>query len=89
MDKEMEGGIHNTREVIWANSDVLQTNKLTCNFLDHNKWNPIGFHQHWKSGKFHWQCNYWDGRRRRIWQVGGRGCKEIGRELFVYETGEI
>jgi len=33
----VEGSIHDTREVIQANGDVLQTNKLICDFSDHDK----------------------------------------------------
>ena len=54
----VEGSVHDTREVIWANSYVLWINELTCDFSDHNKQNLIRSHQHWESGEFYWQHNY-------------------------------
>ena len=33
----MKGGVHNTREVIWANNNVLWTDELACNFSDHDE----------------------------------------------------
>ena len=57
MDKEMEGGIHNTREVIWANSDVLQTNKFICDFSDYDEWTLMEHYQHWNGSELYRWCN--------------------------------
>jgi len=40
----MKDGVYNTREVIWANINVLWTDELTCNFSDHDEQNPIESH---------------------------------------------
>jgi len=35
--RQVKGGIHHIRGVIQANSNVLQTYKLTSNILDHDE----------------------------------------------------
>ena len=52
-ERQVEGSIHHTRRVIQANSNVLQTYKLTGNISDHNEQNPVGSHQYWEDGKFY------------------------------------
>ena len=52
-ERQVEGSIHHTRRVIQANSNVLQTYKLTGNISDHNEQNPVRSHQHWEDGKFY------------------------------------
>ena len=49
----MEGGIHYARWVIQGNSNVFWTYQFTGNVSDHNKQNPVEFHQHWQGGKFY------------------------------------
>ena len=51
--RQVEGSIHHTRGIIWADSNVLWTYKFTSNISDHDKQNSIGSHQHWEDSKFY------------------------------------
>ena len=56
MDKrrrQVKGGIHYTRGVIQANSNILWTCQFSDNVSDHDEQNPVGPHQHCESGKFY------------------------------------
>ena len=44
--RQVEGSIHNTRRVIWANSNVLWIYKFTGNILDHNEQNSAESYQY-------------------------------------------
>jgi len=85
----VEDSIHHTRRVIQANSNVFWTYKFTSNVSDHDEWNSVGSHQHWKSGKFYRWCDNRDRNRERTWQDSGGSSEEIGREWLVYKTRKV
>ena len=39
-EEQVEGSVHHTREVVWADSDDLWIDKSTSDFSDHDEWNP-------------------------------------------------
>ena len=51
--KQVKDSIHDSREVIQTNSNVLWTYKFTNNVLDYNEWNTSEFNQYWRSSEFY------------------------------------
>ena len=85
----MKSSVHNTKEIIWANSDVLWTNKLTCNFSDYDEWTLIESYQYWKGNKLYKWCNNRNRDRGRVWWDSRGSSEAVSREWFVHEAREM
>ena len=46
---------------------IFQTDKLICNILNDDEWDPIELDQHQRSGEFYWQCDSRNREEEKVW----------------------
>ena len=66
-EKWVEGGIHNSRRIVWTNSDVFLDYKLPCDVLNNDKWDSLGLDQHQESSELYWWCHSRNTKRGGSW----------------------